>query len=342
MKDKKYFQKLYSKYTDNSISREELKILIAHLKKTKNDEELLPLQEMLERKSRAESRKFDSGYKESFLDKVIVKVNEGEKDTFPPLVVKKTGYKWYKVAAVFILVAVSSIFVYFLKDYSPEMVLRSYETSGRQKSTITLSDGSTIQLNSKSKLVYPEKFEGNVREVTLEGEAFFDVAHNDNMPFLVKSGAVITRVLGTSFNVRAYPEDNEIKVAVATGKVSVIKNSRDEKVWDPLFLTPNEVANYDPSSGRLVKEAHDISELIAWKDGMLLFNDKNFFEVAKILERWYDIKVIIGNPKLKSCSFRGKFKNPSLQKVLDALKFAYKIDYELTDDGVVINGKGCE
>ncbi len=115
----------------------------------------------------------------------------------------------------------------------------------------------------------------------------------------------------------------------------------NEKQFPPLTLTPNEVASYNLPGKTLTKTPQDISDIIAWKDGLLILNDKNLAEVAKLLEKWYGTKITIENQSLKYCLVRGKFNDPSLQQVLEALEFVHGIEYDFSDEGVILRGKGC-
>lgn len=141
---------------------------------------------------------------------------------------KKTNFAVLKVAASVTLFLGFSLLAYFFytdaRDQTANTVTKT--TVAGQKSTITLADGTTIRLNSESSLVYPESFDGDIRSVQLVGEAFFDVAHDEKRPFIIKSGDLVTTVLGTSFNISAFP-DEDIEVTVASGKVAVSTDPGD-------------------------------------------------------------------------------------------------------------------
>ena len=271
---------------------------------------------------------------------------------------------WYKVAAVLALAVLSSLPLYYMwqQGSSQETTQAlTYATSGRQRSTITLADGSTVQLNTNSQLICPPAFNGDTREVTLRGEAFFTIIRDTNKPFLVKTAHLTTQVLGTSFNIKAFPEQ-PTAVTVASGKVKVsplegastdpdgsrapIKAEGQEpppmSSASTLVLTQAEQALFDPQTGTLKKKQVNAERFLAWKDGTLLFEKNNFSEVAEILEQWYGIQVTVENPQLDQCSVSGKFmEHPTLHKVLDGLQFIYKIEYEFDGEEVRIMGNGC-
>ena len=262
----------------------------------------------------------------------------------------KKHYTWYKAAAVFILLVAAGVTIYFSTPGTVEMV--TYTTVPGQKSSIPLPDGTNIRLNAGSEIILPKKFSGSTREVTLIGEAFFEVARDEKRPFIIKSPGIITTVLGTSFNVKAFSNEN-IEVTVATGKVrvdtspeKVIKNQDSSSTGTPgegdvstQILVPGEQATFNREIGKLTKAEVEIEKYTAWKDGVLILDGKNFEEVGRTLEKWFGAKIIFENEKLKKCEIRGgSFSDPKIEKVLDALKYIYSIDYQIKEDGIHILG----
>ena len=350
MENKKRIENLYKKFVDNTISKRELKTLWDYLAKADEDE-LGPLKDLLRSRLVGQWPKANENidHKSKLREKLQARMDNDSPVIDPqvdllkeidPVKRPKKSYTFIRVAAVLTLAVISSLAIYFLQpqpDLTP--TTKIYQTTHRQKSRIVLPDRSIVHLNSGSKLIYTGKFEKDVREVTLEGEAFFEVTRNAEAPFIVKSGQLETRVLGTSFNIKAYPGEQNVQVAVATGRVAVTEKSADQEA---LILVPNEIASYDPSNGNLTKTMGNVPDLMAWKDGILVLEDKNFTEVGKILERWYGTKVIFESQQLENCRVRGKFNNPAnLQQVLEALQFVHDIQYELKADSVLIRGEGC-
>ncbi|MDP4679803.1 MAG: FecR domain-containing protein [Cyclobacteriaceae bacterium] len=214
-------------------------------------------------------------------------------------------------------------------------------TERGQKYSIVLSDGTKVRLNSESKLVFPQKFTGDKREVELVGEAFFDVARNEKMPFIVKTSRLNTEVLGTSFNIKAY-SNQKTTVSVATGKVKV--NAIDNGPKESVFLLPNQQVVYDPAASYLKKINIDLEKFIAWKDDVILFDEISFGEAAAILEKWYNVKITFEQPILSKCDIlRSSYKNESLENVLKSLKFIQGIDFQFVNSKeVVISGDICK
>lgn len=253
---------------------------------------------------------------------------------------------WLKAAVLLLVVSVSALGLwYFNQTGSTAIAWREKQTQRGQKATITLTDGSTVVLNADTKLSYPERFGEATREVILQGEAFFMVS-KDEKPFLVRSENLVIKVMGTSFNIRAYPESNT-QVTVATGKVSVAKaptsnNNKSEKQPDELLLlTPNEQATYDRNTHNMFKKQVDTDRVFAWREGTLMFTAAKFHEVVNTLQRWYGTEIVLENEAIGNCVVSFESKNESLENVLKALQFIIDIEYEFINEEVVISGNGC-
>ncbi|UZR96274.1 FecR family protein [Chondrinema litorale] len=200
----------------------------------------------------------------------------------------------------------------YLSKYSPKGV----------KTLFKLPDGSTVKLNSESKLRIPEKFPAHERVVYLEGEAFFDIARDTTSPFTIYVGeSIFTKVLGTSFNINAYPEKKEIKVALVTGKLEV-HNIVEHTIEKPVLLSPNQMFTLKKATGKSITTAFDPIEVTAWKDGIIYFKNASFEEIIDKLERWYDVKFIIKHKPDKVKDFSGKYTGKTLADVLEGISFS--------------------
>lgn len=177
---------------------------------------------------------------------------------------------------------------------SPE----TFATQKGQRTSVRLSDGSQVRLNVDSRLTVPPSFGEENRVVRLEGEAFFEVRADSTRPFIVRSEGAVTRVLGTAFDVGAYPEDDEVKVVVAEGRVALhgetSSNSRDAGRREEdknVILTKNQVSLIPRNGEQIIRREDDVGEHLAWMDGQLAFEDAPFAEVIRRLERWYDLEI---------------------------------------------------
>ncbi len=244
-------------------------------------------------------------------------------------------------ASLIILIGLGLFFYMGKTNVYKNDVLKSAEmdvkqTSFGERSIITLADGTKVFLNSGSSLKFPKIFDGATREVELAGEAFFEVKHIIKQPFIVHSGNLKTTVLGTSFNINAYPRENMLQVAVATGKVKVeIKDQRDRNSQSA-FLIPNQKAELTGVKSELIIEHIDISEVIGWKNGFLIFESSSISEVADMLEKWFGVSVQLASQDISDISFIGRFKNPDLEDVLNAIKFTTGIKYKIDKTKVLL------
>lgn len=164
---------------------------------------------------------------------------------------------------------------------------------------VTLSDGTRVWMNAGSRLSYPEYFEGDMREVFLEGEAYFEVVHNVEKPFIVRTTDMGITVLGTSFNVKAYPDDENVITTLATGKIE----QNYVRTGETIVLTPSEQSIYTKSNGQLQRVRVDVNEAIGWKNGRVIMKNKPLKEIFKELSRWYVFEVEYKNDSLKDSRF---------------------------------------
>jgi ferric-dicitrate binding protein FerR (iron transport regulator) len=246
--------------------------------------------------------------------------------------------KWMATAASLALLLALGYFAYskFHKKPTPLAIAEVVKTTEwGKKMNITLPDGTEVRLNSGSTITFPDRFEENIREVELSGEAFFDVTHNPDKPFIIKSGEVSTEVLGTSFNVNTYPENQQIAVTVATGKVKVA--SKDAEV----LLGPNEQGVFDRSTKTISKEQIDIATFLQWKNGVLHFEDVTLSKVMESLERWYGVTFVFENENFGDCHLTASYDNEILSAVLESIMYTKKgLDYEyVADKTIMIKGK---
>jgi ferric-dicitrate binding protein FerR (iron transport regulator) len=192
-----------------------------------------------------------------------------------------------------------------------------------KRSEVTLSDGTRIRLNSGSQLSYPSVFKTDLREVYLSGEAFFEVSADKSRPFYVVSGEFSVKVLGTRFNVTAYPEDPEIRTVLLEGKVSASRNRLFAKEMD---LSPGEGIVFDKAEGNMVKGKVDTRLYTSWINGYLLFENEPTVEVFKKLERYYNRPIKVSET-LSSKTFSGKLDlKDDIRQVLDNISFASSLE----------------
>ena len=205
------------------------------------------------------------------------------------------------------------------------------------RSFLILSDGSKIWLNADSKLEYPDVFEGRTREVYLSGEAFFEVAKNPACPFIIHLDNGFVRVLGTSFNVKAYKGARIIETSVSTGRVAFIpKKKKELSANDTVFLTHDTKAVYSIATGEIKTLSTSSNDDKAWTEDRLIFKSLSFEEIAIELERTFGKKVVFTDENIKQYKLTGSFENNSLDKILYYLSLSKPFAYYISDKEIVI------
>jgi ferric-dicitrate binding protein FerR (iron transport regulator) len=176
-----------------------------------------------------------------------------------------------------------------------------------KNASVKLPDGSVAYLNAGSRLIYPSVFENKKREVLLIGEGFFDVAHNDDIPFIVRTSEIEVEVLGTEFNVSAYPSDNVVETVLVNGKVKV-RRSGFHLINSEYTLEPNQRAAYNRQKSETKITSVDVMNYISWHEGYLNFETSDLNRIIKKLERYYDVQIILADPVLGIRTISGKLK----------------------------------
>ncbi|MBE9462935.1 FecR family protein [Dyadobacter subterraneus] len=216
--------------------------------------------------------------------------------------------------------------------------------------TILLNDGSVATLKKGSSLKYPAKFSGDTREVFLTGEAFFDVTKNPTQPFLVYANETVTKVLGTSFRVKAPEGENTVMVFVKTGKVSVypkkeyetLSNQTDHEV-SGVILQPNQQVAFYKKENRLEKGIVENPDLLSESalNQELIFDDQPVSDVLRTLEKMYGIAIMFDEESLSQCPISTTFKEENLKQRMNAICQAIGATYEVVDGQIILNSKGC-
>lgn len=213
--------------------------------------------------------------------------------------------------------------------------------------TIILSDGSEVRLSPDSRLSYPARFAGTRREVVLTGDAFFEIRKNPAKPFYVLANEVVTKVLGTSFRVRAYEADQNVVVTVKTGQVSVYaRSTRSEtarSLTPTLVLTPNQRAVYVRDLAQLRKDLIERPALLAEapRPEAFAFDDSPVAVVFDALERAYGVRIVYDREALAACTLTATFSDETLYERLDLIARTLGLRYEVVDAQVVFSGHGC-
>ncbi|NOY96557.1 MAG: FecR family protein [Chlorobi bacterium] len=273
----------------------------------------------------------------------------------------KPAWKIYseliKIAAVFVFALFLGGTVFYFIDknnYQPQTV--EYVAPLGSRSFLKMPDGTKIWLNAGTKIQYQNNYGVDNRKITLIGEAFFNVAKNKNLPFIVQTSAINITALGTKFNVKAYAEENSIETTLIEGSVKL--ESLDARFKEPLVLSPNEKAVYTKSSrsmaisgnkgiGKAEKipqskpsltlfKSVDPKPIISWKEKRWVISNQKLSELSVKLERRYDVNFIFENERLKDYAFGGTLEDETLEQVLEVISFAAPIKYVIDKRTVYI------
>lgn len=203
--------------------------------------------------------------------------------------------------------------------------------------TVVLPDQTKVTLNRYSTLSYPERFKEKRRKVHLQGEAYFEVAKDAKHPFIVKAEAVRVKVLGTHFNVEAYPGDAEVRTTLLEGSVAVSLKGENQR----LVLAPNESAIYNKEKGTLVQEAAPgAKNEILWRKGIILFDQLPLHEIARQLSNAFQTDIRIDDPQLQNYRMTATFDtNEDLTQILDLLKNAGNFNYKKENNTITLTTK---
>jgi len=211
---------------------------------------------------------------------------------------------------------------------NPEFVWNIKTTALGEKAIITLQDSTKIVLNADSKLRYPSKFGNKIREIYLEGEAYFEVRHDTSKPFIVHADGLTTTVLGTKFNISAFPHDNDVVVSLFEGSVKVSKTEED-KTEKLAILKPSQQIIYSEVDGKTALKEFEPQETAGWKDNILKFKAEPLEKVLVKLERAFGIKFELSNKSLEKFKITGNFKNETYTTICDALKKLTGLKYKI-------------
>lgn len=196
---------------------------------------------------------------------------------------------------------------------------------------IVLSDGSNVSINGGTKLTYPQDFEGDQRNVTLAGEAYFKVAANKEKPFVIDAGDIQVTVVGTAFNVKAYPDDERLVVVVDEGIVDVTGSNGVVRV------TPGYQAIFDKKSGRLEKMLNQNDNYLSWKTGKLTFKEMQLNQVVETLEEIYRINVTVAHDNINARRFTATFQDASSEEVIQVICRTLGLSYTQTTEGFLLS-----
>lgn len=248
---------------------------------------------------------------------------------------RKTPLPAIAATIAFLLICVLSLYLFTLNEDRGLIVQESAE----QPIDFVLPDGSQVWLNRRSKLSYPQNFNEEDRRVELMGEAFFEVEKNPARPFVIHADGAAIKVLGTSFNVKAFAQTAQTAVYVLSGKVSLSAIGHQEQ---EVLLSPGQTGFLHKTDLSLSLQKEDASNVLAWKDKKLIFKKTELRQVLKTLEEYFEVKISVSNPALLTCRFSSSFQDPELEEVLDVLRISLNLSIRKEGKSLTLDGDGCK
>ena len=246
---------------------------------------------------------------------------------------------FYKYAAILVLAfLVGTAGYYFgLKNRLQNAYSEVISAEKQVVNEYILPDGSVVALNSNSKLEFPKKFKNNIREVTITGEAFFDVVPNPEKPFIINAGNAQIKVLGTSFNVSAYPENEMVEVVVETGKVQVVCNEKLNTLEaKEILLNPGEKGILLNSPGKLEKTVNTDTNYLAWKTHNLIFDNTPLNEVVYSLNKTYHTEIQLKGENLENLALTAQFERKPIDFILNVIQLTFGLKLEQENDRYIL------
>lgn len=251
-----------------------------------------------------------------------------------------TAIDWMQRAAaiLFLPLFIAGLYIAYqnrmLKDdLRVSSIIQQIDALPGTKTHFFLPDSTEVWLNSASTIMFPSVFNGTTRTVELNGEAYFKVYKNKRKPFIVKNGDFAVEAVGTAFNLCAYSEDNKFLATLEEGKIKV----SDETAQKSFLLEPGQQVRFLVSQKRLYKWDVNVSEIVAWKDGRLVFNQTPFSDVVRSLSRWFNADIQLADESIANYRYTATFTNENLYQVLELLKLTAPIDYSL-DKRLITSG----
>lgn len=337
MINEEFYSELLLKYFVGKLSKEEEQDLLAWLKE--DEEHRLLMERMSDWWAIAHVPLFKSDLEADFDEHFhhLIKTLPVNEEVQKKQLTLKT---WMRFAAVILLLLTVGVSAFFIGKKSDNGRILTYiETvvPRGSRSTVVLPDSSVVILNSSSTLKYPKDFDANERRVELTGEAYFDIKSNPEKPFIVSSDKLEVRVKGTTFNMKAYGDEERIDVVLISGNVD-IQFPNDEK--DEIALSPNQQLSFNKKEEKAIVSAVNASNSILWTQGILQFSEKIFPEIAKELERKYNVDIEVQSTSLDKEIFSGSFTSDyTLEQIIHEIDMDNKYKWSYKNNKLIITDK---
>lgn len=336
--NKKPDKQLLEKFFTKSCTYEEARHVIDFLNDKRNSEEVKKL--LKSRWNAIDENESHHSDLESIYSNIILNIQNisPTPEKTRPRTDKLLILKVAASVAIFFACAVALYFYVFSGKpavATKPVVIKS--TGVAERLTTRLPDGTFVTLNAQSQLSYVDGFDKKERRVVLNGEAYFEVSKDSLKPFIVKSGPVETKALGTAFNIKAYSNTKNVVVSLTEGKVEVTSEVTAKEAPAKQLLMPGEEAHYNHEGNFVAIRNFDYKSVVGWREGVLVFDNADIDEIKEKLENWFGVEVTLKNRPSQDWSFSSEYKNVSLKDVLDGLKYSKNINYVINDHHVEID-----
>lgn len=237
-----------------------------------------------------------------------------------------------KIAAVFVITVACGTYFYKSEIRKIGEAMNTIKVPAGQRANLTLPDGTNVWLNARSEMRYPAVFTGNKREITLDGEAYFEVTHNEDKPFVVQTNKCNVEVLGTKFNVEAYSDSEDFCTSLMEGSVRVSDKGNPSET---VLLSPNHMVSLE--NGQLSTSLILDFDVFRWKEGLICFRNMNFEQLMLRFEKCYGVRIVVENKHLVNYICSGKFRiSDGIDNALRILQKDAKYSFERNNDESVI------
>jgi len=326
MKDRERYTGILKKLFDYEYSEEELRQLLEKLGSEKEQEAFFAEAEQLWKAS-AKSENQIPVDTEKILKRILNKIQQVENHSETPIPIIRSitqnhqVQQFLKIAAILVIAVLLFVGGYSVLHHPKQntLVYLNEKVPYGMKKTIVLPDNTEVWLNAGSTLKYPKHF-GKTRTVYLSGEAYFEVTKDAKHPFIVSTPEVKVKVLGTGFDVLAYPGDKQVKTTLVHGRVMAFNVNSNGDVENKVILSPGEQSIFSIATKAFEVKKVNTNNYTTWKDGYLIFKDSPLMEVIKKIDRWYNVKIIVNDKAVEQFDYTVEFDNDSLSTVLKVLE----------------------
>lgn len=312
---------LYGQLTEEEIIR--LKVLVKDMNESSLDRNLQQLWETYDVSGKKNTEAFEA------ISKNLKEIIQPQKR------INLAGYlAKVAAAAIFLLLVATTGYLYSEKINMQTAIAQKYSVTAEkgERASVTLPDGTKVYLNAKSTLTYPASFSIKERTVHLTGEAYFEVKHDASAPFIVKTAEVRIKVLGTTFNLYAYPDDSWFEASLVEGSIEVTPYKKPEK---QVHLSPYQKARYNPMTGEINVTGTDLRVETAWKRGDLMFRNQPFDDIISQLETFYGVNILTEGEYPEEL-FTGSYHESDIIQVLKNLQQHYTFEYQKSGNDITL------